>query len=319
MVDWTFDAAEVTWMTERLKGFWDRRLAAIAPTGFSAYGRLFHPARDESDRPVRWAEVAAHHGLPMSGTSDFPYLALPESLPDDRSFWTGDSPETGTLDTADTDRLLTLLEPYTSTPEAITFALWDGLGWDHTVAMSSAQGPPTPVPDVIPAAVRRGPRMRIPGRDYLVYRGNLADVRLWMPTHRQTPHYWWPRDHAWAICGDVDLSWTIVAGSIPMLDTLAQDERLEVLPIDEAACLDGEPPWLTRRIVRASRELLDRGSALIQTSRGTVRFGISDNGQWLVSDHGRRRLNWNPGRIPLSHDAVAADLSTMLLNELRLT
>lgn len=76
-MDWTFDAEEVGWLTERLTHFWDRRLVSLAPAGFPAYGRILHPARDKENSGVRWAEVADHNGVLMTPTSDFSHLALP--------------------------------------------------------------------------------------------------------------------------------------------------------------------------------------------------------------------------------------------------
>lgn len=258
-MDWTFDAAEVQWMTERLTHFWDRRLVAIAPIGFPAYGRVFHPAYAEDGTPVRWATVAAHHGLSMTATSAFDQLLLPHHLPRGRDAWRGNPPHLGTLDTPQAERLIQILRCYTKTPDAITFALWDGLGWDGTVRVRPGL-PPEPVPDPIPPTVRRGPRMRIPGRDYLVYRGHLEDALHWIPTHDQTPHYWWPQDHAWAVAGDVDLPWSIVAGSADLMAQLATDPILEVLPIHVDAVIDPDPSWLNDAIAQAVDELLHHGA-----------------------------------------------------------
>lgn len=77
MVNWVFDAGEVEWMTEHLANFWDRPLAATAPTGFPAYGRLLHPARAAEGRWMRWADVAAYNGVALSATSDFRHIAMP--------------------------------------------------------------------------------------------------------------------------------------------------------------------------------------------------------------------------------------------------
>ncbi|AEW04119.1 hypothetical protein Sulac_0590 [Sulfobacillus acidophilus DSM 10332] len=113
MVDWSFDAVEVQWMTERLTHFGNRRLVSIAPSRFPAYGRLFHPARAEDGRFVRWAVVAAYHGVPMTATTDFTHLALPQRLPAGRTPWIGDPPRCGTLEWAQAERLIHVLRSAT--------------------------------------------------------------------------------------------------------------------------------------------------------------------------------------------------------------
>lgn len=286
MVDWTFDAVEVGWMTERLAKFWDRRLAAIAPTGFPAYGRIFHPAQAADGTWVRWSTVADHNGVPMTATSDFFHLALPASVPTVGTVWTGDPPQIGTLERHQAEHLIDVLVSHTSTPNAVTFALWDGLGWDHAALVRPGM-PPALVPDPIPPSVRRGPRMRIPGRDYIVYTGAIGDALRWMRKH-QTPHFWWPRDHAWVVAGDVDLPWSIVAGSPELIDRLVQDTVLEVMRISAADVLDSEPEWLTRAVSQAVQDLISDHAAVIATSCGTVSLCLSNRGNewWLVSGMG---------------------------------
>lgn len=66
-------------------------------------------------------------------------------------------------------------------------------------------------------SVRPGPRMRIPGRDYIVYAGAIEDALLWRRKY-QMPQFWWPRDHTWAVAGDADLPWSVVAGSPELID-----------------------------------------------------------------------------------------------------
>ncbi|OLZ15182.1 hypothetical protein [Sulfobacillus thermosulfidooxidans] len=63
-----------------------------------------------------------------------------------------------------------------------------------------------------------------------------------MPHYRQTPHYWWPKDHAWCVAGDVDLSWTIIGGSRDLIEHLINAEDLEVLSISQDDVLESGPP-----------------------------------------------------------------------------
>ena len=317
-MDWTFDTVEVAWMTEHLTGFWDRRLAAIAPAGFPAYGRLLHPARAEDGTWTRWAEVAARNGVPMTATSDFSHIALPQIMPKGRAPWMGDPPEIGTLELVQAQHLIDVLTWYTATPNAVSFALWDGLGWDHAM-LYRPEHPPEPAPDPLPPSVRHGPRMRIPGRDYIVYSGSIEDALIWMPSQRQTPHYWWPKDHAWAVAGDADLPWSIVAGAQDLIERLVHDTVLEVVPIAASDRLDPQPAWLTTAIEQAVQGLIHDRIAVIDTPRGAVSFRISDSGVWLESGRGSRtRLHPERSARRTLEDQLSAHLSAALLSELKL-
>ncbi len=52
---WEFSETEAQWFTSHMKNFWSQTLAGIAPTGFSAYGRLLFPAETASGIPNRGA------------------------------------------------------------------------------------------------------------------------------------------------------------------------------------------------------------------------------------------------------------------------
>ncbi len=318
MVDWVFDAGEVEWMTERLANFWDRRLVAIAPAGFPVYGRLLHPAQAKDGTWVRWADVAAHNGVAMLATSDFSHIAMPQSVLREEEAWAGDPPEIGTLNSDQAEHLVDVLRSYTTTPNAVSFALWDGLGWDHATLYRPGH-PSALAPDPIPPSVRNGPRMRIPGRDYIVYRGSIEEALMWMPSQHQTPHYWWPKDHAWAVAGDVDLPWSIVAGGSDLIGRLVHDTVVEVVPITESDTLDPRPAWLTAAIEQAVQDLIHHRITVIDTPRGAVSFCISESGVWLESGRGSRiRLHPERGARRTLEDQLLAHLSAALLSELNL-
>src|SRR5699024_12624354 len=44
---------------------------------------------------------------------------------------------------------------------------------------------------------RRGPRLELPERAYVLYRGDLAAALAFMDSEQQTPNLWWPADRAW--------------------------------------------------------------------------------------------------------------------------
>lgn len=312
----TFDQNEADWMENRLKNFWSRTVAGIAPAGFPAYGRLLHPATADGGQQVRWRTVAQQNGTELGPASAFLHVALPEKSLSGRPIWTGNPPRIGTLESPQAEHLTNVLRSHTTTPSQVSFGLWDGLGWDHAIRVGPGH-PPEPAPDPLPQDVRDGPRIRIPGRDYLYYRGPIEDALAWIPTHHQTPHLWWPQDHAWAVAGDVDLPWTIIAGSQDLIDQLAQDPVLEVLAIAEDARMDSHPRWLDAWIAQAVQDLMASREALVDTPLGSVAFQISGDGQWFESGRGRTRISAGPGRQSLE-EQLASHVLGYLISGLRL-
>jgi hypothetical protein len=317
MVKWSVDAAEIQWMTERLANFWEPRLVAIAPSGFPVYGRLLHPAYTEEETLVRWADVAMLNGVPMSATSDFAHLALPSRCPPGGRPWRGEPPRCGTLEKIQAEHLVDVLRSYTATPDVVMFALWDGLGWDVAMRLDSNHRA-VPVPDPVPAAARRGSRLRVPGRDYLVYRGRLEDALYWLPTYDQTPHYWWPQDHAWAVASDVDLPWSIVAGSPDLVSRLAIDAVLEVVPLAVDAVRDPEPAWLRAAVAQAAQDLLRVRAATIDTVRGPVPFRLDERGWRLECGRTSRRRLFAEGVPQPYEEQLSSAILSLLMDALHL-
>jgi hypothetical protein len=90
-----------------------------------------------------------------------------------------------------------------------------------------------PVPPALPAEVLEGPRVRLPGRDYLLFAGPLAAVPQlgWTSPgggfFPQSPNLFWPHDHAWCVASEIDLFCTLVAGLEELAEVLVGDPRLE--------------------------------------------------------------------------------------------
>jgi hypothetical protein len=124
-------------------------------------------------------------------------------------------------------------------PQLLLVCLWDGYGWLHggpSVAILGPRGS-VPVPPAFPAQVLDGPRVRLPGRDYLLFAGPVAAAPqlgwtdpngLFWP---QSPNLFWPHDHAWCVASEIDLFCTLVAGSDELAEALVGDPRLEAWPV----------------------------------------------------------------------------------------
>lgn len=113
----------------------------------------------------------------------------------------------GNLDDRTIAAVLGVLAAHTTTPDEVWSCLWDGYGVQ----------PP-------------GPRVRLPHRDHLLFRGALVDVRTWpldVGGFVPPPAAVWPADRAWFLAFDVDPDWAGVGGSRQAIDALLADDRLQ--------------------------------------------------------------------------------------------
>lgn len=217
------------WIRERLRGF-AVDVGSVVPHGFEAYARIFHPAWLPHMVEVRWSEVAASTGRTVHPEMQFHAIATP--LPgreNDVESW--NAPREGTLDAAQVRALVTLLSRHTSTPERCLFCLWDGYGYftpGATLVFTSfwpegePQVPPPPQP--LPTPPRA--RVRMPGRDYMLFTGSVDQAEGWL----SGPNLWWPEDRAWCVASEIDLPYTYVGGTRRLIGDILADPALEALP-----------------------------------------------------------------------------------------
>jgi hypothetical protein len=115
-------------------------------------------------------------------------------------------------------RLLVVLARHTQSPDDCFFALWDGYG-------------------DLPAALASQPRVRIPNRDYLLFRGRLEEARAWPstgdgsgPFAGTSPNLVWPHDRSWFVATDIDQPWTAIGGTAALIDDVLADPALDAEP-----------------------------------------------------------------------------------------
>jgi hypothetical protein len=280
---WSDACEEADWIGERLAPFNSYQVTSILPGGFDAYARILHPAEDPAtgDRLVRWAEVAAWSGMPLRRDAQFHSVALPLTRPGENAPWSGQGPRPGTLWPADAAVLAEVLRAWTGTPEQCWFCLWDGYGWDNIHLMTPVGESPVRLPDPIPPPVRRGSRVHLPNRDYLLYAGPVEAVleTAGLAGDEQTANLWWPADHAWCVASEIDLAWTYVAGPAGLIERLVADERLETLPAGPEDPLTRVEDWITTWVTEATTSLFVTGEATITTSRGMIRAWL-DRPTW---------------------------------------
>jgi hypothetical protein len=124
--------------------------------------------------------------------------------------------------------LCTILGEHTGSPLACWFCIWVGLGWLRDDPNAETELAPN-----LLEALRNTSRLRFPWRDYLLFEGpldaatefgwTLAGARF-VP---ESPNLFWPQDHAWCVATEVDLPFTLVAGSNALAEHLIGHARLE--------------------------------------------------------------------------------------------
>jgi hypothetical protein len=304
---WSDAVGEASWIGERLAPFGAHQVTSVVPGGFGGYARVLHPAEDplRGKRLVRWAEVAAWSGMPLRADAQFHSVALPPVRPAGPAVWSGQGPHQGSLYPPDAEALAGIVREWTTTPGRCWFCVWDGYDWAG-VRLTAPGGPPVRLPDPVPEAVRRGPRVHLPHRDYLLYAGPAEAVVAPGPLsgNGQTANLWWPADHAWCVASAIDLAWTYVGGPAALIERLLACRGIEALPAEPGDPLTRAEDWVTRRVDGATVRLLASGEAIITTSRGTVyawlersswhRRGslrVSSRGDNGVSGSGERMLS----------------------------
>ena len=103
---------------------------------------------------------------------------------------------------------------------------------------AKAKGPD--VPPAFPPEFLNGPRVEIPNRSYLLFRGPLGEAGRWgaadlAPGHRRpinSPNLMWPFDRAWFVASEIDVPWTGMAGSSELLEELMADSVLDAELVD---------------------------------------------------------------------------------------
>ena len=248
------------------------------------------------DVPTTWADAAAAFGTTLHPTAQWQSLVRTPPgadwrtriAPDGREFT---APIEGELSAVLFAAIASHLLPHTQTPDAGFAALWEGHGGllghlghapsrafltfsdepNHRAMLDrSVHDPfnnvfrkPTWQQGVLSREISEGPRLHLPGRDHVLFRGELrtftspewilevpwrdrhAEARGFPPA-AQSPSILWPDDHAWVLVSEVDFDSTIVAGSAELVAALVADDRIEALAIGENAHLTWDADEVNR-------------------------------------------------------------------------
>lgn len=230
------------WIGPRLHPF-AQDVGAVVPPGFAAYARILHPAWtrwDPKAREVRWSEVAEWSGKIIHAEVQFHSIQPVPGREVPPSPWDGE-PRLGTLSSAQATALAELLAGRTTAREACWFCLWEGYGYLTGASSSQTawkEASPSQRPRRQPRWHLRLPhprpignlpdrrRVRLPNRDYLLFRGPLSKGEGW----EDGPNLWWPDDHAWCVASEIDLPCTYVGGPQELIDAVVGHPAIEALP-----------------------------------------------------------------------------------------
>ena len=283
---WSRDVGRADWIGERLTPQKLRSpltVTSVVPAGFEAYTRILHPAQEpgHGHRLLRWREISAWSGVPLSADAQFHTIALPPERPAGPAPWRGQGPHEGRLYLPDAEALAQVLRGFTTTPEECFFGLWDGYGFSGVSLTSPGSPPAMPLPDPVPVEVRQGPLVRLPDREYLLYTGPVEAITATAEIgHGQTANLAWPADRAWCVASELDLTCTYVGGSVALVERILADERLEALPADADDPLTHVEPSIAELVERAVDELLNSGHAVVTTSMGDVEAWLERPTRW---------------------------------------
>ena len=140
--------------------------------------------------------------------------------------------------------LLQLLARERSDPSDCYFGLWEGWGFPESAGWWST------------FCVARGDHRG--ARAFLLVGGALSEAEIWgtpaeagiwgRPEFSRggTPAFVWPSDHTWCVAADVDRHWAGIGATVPTIERLVADRRLDAVAADpdsEQPAYRKRPPW----------------------------------------------------------------------------
>jgi len=242
------DVSVADWIAERLRGPLGT-VGSVVPRGFATYSRVLHPVELGDGRPpLTWAQVCqltgriAHALMQWSAVTTPTAGAKVATAPSAR--WEDGDVQVGRLASSALSALIDVLAPATGAQDCF-HALWEGWGWVDgsgvKVLSSNDDGrverAPAPEPGVSDA-VWALPRLRLPHRDYLLFRGPLR-AALHMGWHGspsgfepQSPSLLWPANHSWCVSTEIDFDSTLVGGSEDLINAILTAPGLDAWPVE---------------------------------------------------------------------------------------
>ena len=209
------------WVVDRLTGWtsnWGRLIGSIIPSGFEAYARILHPAKQQSEdgewHRVSWSTVASWNGKVVHPQAAFHRIANLDPMMYKKPSW-GRAPFAGTLPEEECGHLVGILRKFTATPTRCYFGVWNGY---------------TPLDALYQNKVDT---LKVPGREeFYLYCGPLDGILSfyeWSFFYR-SPNIWWPEDCAWFVATEIDSLDSYVGGSAACIERILEHPELETYP-----------------------------------------------------------------------------------------
>jgi hypothetical protein len=244
------DVSAGDWIAAALPGLLGT-VRSVVPGGFEAYARVLHPVEFFDARPsLTWAQVShltgrIPHALMQWGAITRPTPDAVGTAPS--GIWDDGDVRVGTLAPTALRALIDVLAPVTGAQHCF-HALWEGWGWVDgsgvrvvSVVSATNDGSVAPAPVLapgVPPEVWALPRLRLPGRDYLLFRGPLR-AALNMGWHGsptgfepQSPSLLWPAGRSWCVGTEIDFDSTLVGGSADLIGAVLTARGLDAWPVE---------------------------------------------------------------------------------------
>lgn len=183
---------------------------------------------------MRWSTVAGWNAKAVHPEMQFhsiggPWMGAPQLAGPPIQ-----QPRLGVLSDRQCGALIELLARHTETPDSCWLCIWDGYGHLHRGGsvqyLVAFQGDSPPIgfepPPLIPQPPYPSHRVKLPGRQYLLFKGPVSAARGW----RDGPNLWWPEDRRWCVASEIDFPYTYVGGSEELIAEVLDHPDLEALP-----------------------------------------------------------------------------------------
>jgi len=241
------DVSAGDWIAERLRGPIGT-VGSVVPRGFEAYARVLHPVELHDGRPpMTWAQVCLLTGRIPHALMQWAAITTPAAEAEVATVasgrWDDGDVRVGNLVPPTLRTLIDVLAPVTGEQDCF-HALWEGWGWvdGHGVQVTFASDDdrvvPAPVPAPgVPPEVWALPRLRLPGRDYLLFRGPLqaAPNMGWHVStswfQPQSPSLFWSANQSWCVGTEIDFDSTVVGGSADLIRAVLTAPSLDAWPV----------------------------------------------------------------------------------------